>query len=148
MALDYTRWAPGEPNNANDGEDCGEMYHSSSEWNDNDCYTTSGYICKRQKGNGAVTLPDDGQPEEQSSGISGGGIAGIIIGILVAIVAVLAVIYALFFFRKDSMPPKTSNSDLPGPVGFDNTLYSTSPAVNINDTVKLEFNDNQTSAEA
>ncbi|XP_077993134.1 macrophage mannose receptor 1-like [Glandiceps talaboti] len=134
MALDYTRWAPGEPNNANDGEDCGEMFFSSSEWNDNDCFISAGYICKRQKGTAPVTLPGEGQPEKQTSGMSGGTIFGIILGVVAAVAVVLVLIYILFI-KRDSLSSslkKSSDLEVPYPVGFDNTLYATSTSASVN----------------
>ncbi|XP_077993135.1 C-type mannose receptor 2-like [Glandiceps talaboti] len=142
--LDYTNWGPGEPNNYNDMEDCGEMYYAGNVWNDVDCYGAAGYICKKQKHNGQPNQPSD--PEQQSSGLSGGAIFGIILGVVLAVVAVLAVVYMLFIRNSDfslpKMPTTSSSSGPPQSVGFDNSLYSTSTSVNVDDKVKLEFNDN------
>lgn len=40
----FTRWAPGEPNNAAE-EDCGEMY-SNGNWNDCRCQARLYIICE------------------------------------------------------------------------------------------------------
>ena len=139
--LDYTKWGPGEPNNADNIEDCVEMYYYTKDWNDVSCYSAAGYICKKQKMYERTMPPDS--PEQQSSGLSGGAITGIILGVLFAIVAAGAVIYILFFMQGFRLK-KTSD---PSPsVGFDNSLYATSPSVGIDDKVKLGFNDNMASA--
>ncbi|XP_070535732.1 macrophage mannose receptor 1-like [Ptychodera flava] len=142
--LDYTNWAPGEPNNADDIEGCGEMYYRSNEWNDVDCFSSAGFICKRQKGSSYTTLPMEGQPGEQSGGMNGGAITGIILGVVLAVLAAVVVIYLMMF--GISLPFGKSKSENDTATGFDNMTYASSPTVVVDDTVKLEFND--TTAEA
>jgi len=43
----YFNWEVGEPNDINNGEDCVEMYVSNGKWNDKNCETRNGYICRR-----------------------------------------------------------------------------------------------------
>ena len=48
--LSFTRWAPGEPNDAGI-EDCTHMYHQGNfqgYWNDIPCNHKYGYICQYQ----------------------------------------------------------------------------------------------------
>ena len=48
--VDYTNWNPGEPNSNFVGdEDCAEMYLETGKWNDLDCLTLQGYVCKTPK---------------------------------------------------------------------------------------------------
>lgn len=44
----YTNWSPGEPNNAREDEECGQMYPQSwgYKWNDGECYYYYPYICE------------------------------------------------------------------------------------------------------
>ena len=48
----YTNWQPGEPNNhvhpnAPEGEDCGNVYGATGEWNDYPCHQALDFVCKR-----------------------------------------------------------------------------------------------------
>ncbi|KAL3871516.1 hypothetical protein ACJMK2_039510 [Sinanodonta woodiana] len=43
---DYTNWNQGEPNNANDQEDCTEYSMYTKTWNDNSCYLARYFICQ------------------------------------------------------------------------------------------------------
>ena len=56
MKLDYTNWAPGQPDNwAN--EDCGHLYSDgNSVWNDLPCDSRNGYICKMPLANSGKLL--------------------------------------------------------------------------------------------
>ena len=38
-------WDPGQPNDANTGEDCGEM-SNNGDWNDNNCSDSKPYVCE------------------------------------------------------------------------------------------------------
>jgi hypothetical protein len=44
----YTRWAPGEPNDAGGNEDCVQInrYHPSDEWNDEPCDQLLRFVCE------------------------------------------------------------------------------------------------------
>ena len=43
----YTNWFPGEPNNNENGDDCGELY-ASGQWNDANCLENQNYfVCNR-----------------------------------------------------------------------------------------------------
>ncbi|XP_072174350.1 macrophage mannose receptor 1-like [Diadema setosum] len=68
----YVNWNAGEPNDVN-GEDCMEIYTSTDNWNDINCYRQRGYICKKngylvthftvennrlEVGTGSLTLSD------------------------------------------------------------------------------------------
>jgi len=45
----YTHWAPGEPNNANDAEDCIEVNVALGlQWNDNVCPDAKPHLCERR----------------------------------------------------------------------------------------------------
>ena len=43
----YTKWHPGEPNDANYAEDCLTMYQAHGMWNDLDCDWQLSSICKK-----------------------------------------------------------------------------------------------------
>jgi hypothetical protein len=52
--MDYGNWAPGEPNNALDGESCAhiELVQDRAhygKWNDINCKQQWGYVCKIRK---------------------------------------------------------------------------------------------------
>lgn len=44
--LPYQNWAPGEPNDAGGGEDCGERISRTGQWNDIDCAATRAFLCE------------------------------------------------------------------------------------------------------
>lgn len=44
--IDYTNWSAGEPNNAGDGEQCGQMVMWSGQWNDDGCSKLMQSICQ------------------------------------------------------------------------------------------------------
>ena len=46
----FLNWHPGEPNNANNVENCAEMYPGNGQWNDIRCTDFNGYICKQSLG--------------------------------------------------------------------------------------------------
>ncbi|XP_070535731.1 macrophage mannose receptor 1-like [Ptychodera flava] len=139
--LDYTKWNEGEPNNYDNIEDCVELYYYTKNWNDVSCYNSAGYICKRQKAYERTMPPDGSNPGSQSGGLSGGAVFGIILGVVLAIVAAGAVIYVVFIRGGLDLFSSKKMADTNPSVGFDNTLYSTSPSVGIDDKVKLDFND-------
>ena len=44
--VDYVNWANGEPNGAENGENCAELYDDEyGKWNDEDCLNNAGYVC-------------------------------------------------------------------------------------------------------
>ena len=52
LQLNFTYWAPGEPNNA--AENCVSLYGYSTNkgrWNDNFCRTARQFICEKRQGN-------------------------------------------------------------------------------------------------
>ncbi|XP_063158089.1 macrophage mannose receptor 1-like [Candoia aspera] len=57
----YEAWSSGEPNFANDDENCVVMYYDSGVWNDINCGVENGFICKRHNSSvrttAAPTLP-------------------------------------------------------------------------------------------
>ncbi|KAM6451463.1 macrophage mannose receptor 1 [Liasis olivaceus] len=57
----YEAWGPGEPNFANDDENCVVMYYDSGVWNDINCGVENGFICERHNSSvrttAAPTLP-------------------------------------------------------------------------------------------
>ncbi|XP_061179353.1 macrophage mannose receptor 1-like [Saccostrea echinata] len=54
----YLHWANGEPNNyRNRNEDCGNIYTSTSYWNDSPCSGRNGFICKKQSSQRTTTTP-------------------------------------------------------------------------------------------
>ncbi|KAK5617685.1 hypothetical protein CRENBAI_001663 [Crenichthys baileyi] len=60
----YTRWAPGEPNNANGEEQCVQMNRHQGGWNDANCGRAgAGYVCKKFPGD-VHTPPPPTQPWE------------------------------------------------------------------------------------
>ena len=48
--LGFTNWDQGEPNNANDNEDCGFMHKESGKWNDRKCSYAYPFICQFKTG--------------------------------------------------------------------------------------------------
>ena len=53
-AYTYNNWAPGEPNDVDETEDCGEVsleVNDQGKWNDIACSHTFGYVCKYHTGN-------------------------------------------------------------------------------------------------
>lgn len=48
MPVDYTHWAPGEPNDNDGSANCVRMYHGNGEWDDYNCfdYYYLGYVCQ------------------------------------------------------------------------------------------------------
>lgn len=55
-AANVFNWEYGEPNNANDQEDCVEMVSGSGKWNDNTCSSKKGWICGFVRGTGESFL--------------------------------------------------------------------------------------------
>jgi len=49
----YTNWAKSEPNSLENNEKCTELYSPSSEWNDVNCQSKRGFICRIKQGNQA-----------------------------------------------------------------------------------------------
>ncbi len=48
--LNFTNWAPGEPNNMGD-EHCAELHSDVGEWNDMNCVTNRlSFICQIKRG--------------------------------------------------------------------------------------------------
>ncbi|XP_052067137.1 macrophage mannose receptor 1-like [Mytilus californianus] len=48
-SLDYTYWGRTEPNDVNNNENCAHLFLSKSKkWNDNSCFMSFRFICKRQ----------------------------------------------------------------------------------------------------
>ena len=48
--MTFLNWHPGEPNDANNVENCAEMYPADTRWNDIMCTDLNGYICKQPLG--------------------------------------------------------------------------------------------------
>ncbi|KAL8582533.1 hypothetical protein ACOMHN_066797 [Nucella lapillus] len=46
----FTSWSSSEPNDANGGEMCANMYSMSGRWNDDNCNNEHRFICKRANG--------------------------------------------------------------------------------------------------
>ena len=42
----YTNWAPGQPNDVNGDQDCGQILATTGQWNDWTCDRTMQYICE------------------------------------------------------------------------------------------------------
>ncbi|ELW47394.1 Macrophage mannose receptor 1 [Tupaia chinensis] len=56
--VDYVSWATGEPNFANDDENCVTMYSNSGFWNDINCGYPNGFICQRHNSSiNATAMP-------------------------------------------------------------------------------------------
>jgi hypothetical protein len=49
-ALVFTAWNAGEPNNALDGEDCGQLAVATAVWNDIACATAGAFVCEAVAG--------------------------------------------------------------------------------------------------
>jgi len=45
-ALEWSNWAPFEPNNLGRGEDCVQLYPWNGQWNDADCALQAPFICE------------------------------------------------------------------------------------------------------
>ena len=41
----YRNWTSGEPNDSGGNEDCGEIYNTTGQWNDNTCTSLAPYLC-------------------------------------------------------------------------------------------------------
>ncbi|XP_069120617.1 macrophage mannose receptor 1-like isoform X2 [Argopecten irradians] len=52
---DYTNWNPNEPNDYNGNEDCTQIFAGTLGWNDNNCYTTTNWICEIRRGKTPLT---------------------------------------------------------------------------------------------
>ena len=51
-SVNYVKWTPGEPTllgTHGQVEECVEFSRDSGTWNDVDCYTNRGYVCKSQR---------------------------------------------------------------------------------------------------
>ena len=49
--VNYKNWAPGEPNNGNNNEDCTEVKYGTPQWNDMPCTSYMyGYVCMTKAG--------------------------------------------------------------------------------------------------
>ena len=46
----YANWADNEPNGVENNEKCTEVYSPNSEWNDVNCESKRGFICKIKQG--------------------------------------------------------------------------------------------------
>jgi len=46
----FTAWGMGEPNNALDGEDCGQLAVATAAWNDIACATAGAFVCEAAAG--------------------------------------------------------------------------------------------------
>ncbi len=46
----FTAWGAGEPNNALDGEDCGQLAVATAVWNDIACATAGAFVCEAVAG--------------------------------------------------------------------------------------------------
>ncbi|XP_011362718.1 macrophage mannose receptor 1 [Pteropus vampyrus] len=56
--VDYVAWAPGEPNFANEDENCVVMYSNSGFWNDINCGYPNTFICQRHNSSiNATVIP-------------------------------------------------------------------------------------------
>ncbi|XP_050730814.1 C-type mannose receptor 2-like [Eriocheir sinensis] len=56
--LAFSNWAPGEPNNVHDQEDCLALYtRRQGYWNDQNCGTPEGRVCKRPVGDARPVAP-------------------------------------------------------------------------------------------
>ncbi|KAL3836968.1 hypothetical protein ACJMK2_022370, partial [Sinanodonta woodiana] len=67
----FLNWAPGEPNNVNNNEHCGEMITGGpqrSKWNDINCETQRGYICEKTWGTTTTTVTHAQPPSGQVYG--------------------------------------------------------------------------------
>ena len=49
-AVFYANWADNEPNSVEDNEKCTEVWSPDSNWNDVDCKSKRGFICKIKQG--------------------------------------------------------------------------------------------------
>lgn len=124
-ALDYTHWDNEEPSDSYRGtpENCGEMYTDQyAKWNDVDCHSRTGYVCKMSKTKEGEE-PGTKSPPEPVSGMSSGAIAGIVIGSLILLCMVIFLVYFIFF-RGPTTPPPSTTVDIPS--GFDNITYKSS----------------------
>nr|XP_054362403.1 macrophage mannose receptor 1 [Mirounga angustirostris] len=54
--VDYVAWATGEPNFANDDENCVTMYSNSGFWNDINCGYPNAFICQRHNNSINTTI--------------------------------------------------------------------------------------------
>ena len=61
----FTYWNAGEPNDANLGEDCAQLYSSNGRWNDENCALLLPYICESNP-----------CPNDPDNDIDGDGVCG------------------------------------------------------------------------
>ncbi|XP_071507011.1 macrophage mannose receptor 1-like [Diadema antillarum] len=142
--VDYTNWNPGEPNsNFLGDEDCAEMYLETGRWNDLDCLSIQGYVCKTPKtplsgqptfpppktqGPGGQTTKAQGPATKagpssapiSSNGVSTGAIVGIVISVV--IIVCLTGLIAFFIHSSKKSTPKLPTT-IPGSTGFENVVY-------------------------
>uniref|UniRef100_F6Y2F6 Macrophage mannose receptor 1 n=1 Tax=Monodelphis domestica TaxID=13616 RepID=F6Y2F6_MONDO len=68
--VNYVAWAPGEPNFANDDENCVVLYTSSGSWNDINCGYPNAFICQRH--NSSINATASPTPALPLGGCRGG----------------------------------------------------------------------------
>ncbi|XP_068942367.1 macrophage mannose receptor 1 isoform X1 [Petaurus breviceps papuanus] len=68
--VNYVSWAPGEPNFANDDENCVVLYSSSGLWNDINCGFPNNFICQRH--NSSINATVSPTPAPLPGGCRGG----------------------------------------------------------------------------
>ncbi|XP_043825132.1 LOW QUALITY PROTEIN: macrophage mannose receptor 1 [Dromiciops gliroides] len=68
--VNYVSWAPGEPNFANDDENCVVLYSSSGLWNDINCGFPNAFICQRH--NSSINTTASPTPAPLPGGCRGG----------------------------------------------------------------------------
>ncbi|KAK8378664.1 hypothetical protein O3P69_009394 [Scylla paramamosain] len=66
--FNFTNWAPGEPNNVHDQEDCLALYtRRQGYWNDQNCGSPAGRVCKRPLGSSRRHTPPTHAPTPAAS---------------------------------------------------------------------------------
>ncbi|XP_077993990.1 macrophage mannose receptor 1-like [Glandiceps talaboti] len=133
--VSFTAWGLGEPNGLLSGENCAEMYFSSGDWNDVECYREIGFVCKTNLISG-------------QSPSSGGLSAGAIVGIVFAVLIVLSLVIVGSLKYTDNLPDITfpelpslfNKSKLNENSGFDSPAYaSQTPNITVPDDIKLDM---------
>ncbi|KAG2458572.1 MRC1 protein, partial [Polypterus senegalus] len=110
--VDYVNWDSGEPSRHK--EECVEIFSGSGKWNNMNCNSYRGYICKTAKTIEQTVKPQ--KPEAQKPGEKPShSYSGIVVGVLILILTA-AGLAAFLVYKRRRLPVINETN-------FDNTLY-------------------------